>query len=114
MSPDSVGGRTVAEQLQRSLRRLAIATVILYLALISGGIKVYLDGKNTTNALCTFRQDLVVRVLGSTDFLKEHPEGIPGISPKIILEGISNQQRTITALKDLNCPEVPIPKKEKS
>lgn len=106
MSPDSVGGKTVAEQLQRALRRLALATVLLYVGLIGGGIKVYLDAKNTNDALCTFRQDLVVRVIGSTDFLKKNPEGIPGIPPKIILEGISNQQKTITALKDLNCPSM--------
>lgn len=104
MTPDSVGGKTVADQLQRSLRKLAIATVLLYVGLIAGGIKVYLDAKNTNDALCTFRQDLIVRVLSSTDFLKKHPKGIPGIPPKIILEGISNQQKTITALKDLNCP----------
>lgn len=113
MTPDSIGGNTVADQLRRSLRRLAISTVILYLALIGGGIKVYLDSKNTTDALCAFRQDLITRVLASTDFLRDNPEGIPGISPKIILEGIANQTRTITALKDLSCESpvnVPKPK----
>lgn len=104
MTPDSVGGITAASKLRRSLRRLAIATVILYLALIAAGVKVYSDSKNTSDALCTFRQDLVTRVLASTDFLRDHPKGIPGIPPKFILESIANQQRTITSLKDLHCP----------
>lgn len=106
MTPESVGGRTVADHLIRSLRILAVMTVLLYLGLIAGGIKVYLDAKNTNNVLCTFRQDLIVRVLASSNFLEDNPKGIPGVPTKVILEQIKNQQRTITALQGLDCQNV--------
>lgn len=105
MSPDSVGGISVADRLRRSLRRLAIATVILYVALCAAGIKVYLDQRNTTESLCTLRTDLRLRVDSSIEFLKEHPQGIPGIPAKTILDGIQNQRKSIIALNGLNCPE---------
>lgn len=116
MTPDTVGGKTVAESLQRSLRRLAVATVVLYLALISGGLKVYLDGKGTVDALCAFRQDIERRALASQDFLEEHPSGLPkaGITPKLILEQQANYQRTITSLKGLECEPLVIPKKKEN
>lgn len=103
MTPVSLGGITMADHLRRSLRRLAIATVLLYLALIAGGVLVYIDQRNTANALCTFRQDLERRVLASTDFLKDNPKGVPGIPPRYIVLSINNQTKTITALKSLNC-----------
>lgn len=111
MSPDKTaakGGMTVAEALQKSLHRLSIATVVLALLLLGGGVKVYLDGRATTKALCTFRADLAQRAVTATQYLKDHPNGAPGIPAKTILEGISNQQRTILALKDLDCARVPV------
>lgn len=101
---DGKGPKTTQDVLRTSLRRLTIATAVLYLALVAGGIKVYLDQKNTTETLCTLRDDLRTRVDASINFLTEHPEGIPGISPKTILEGIENQRKTIVALNGLNCP----------
>lgn len=96
-------GKEVAVTLNRSLRGLIIATIVLYLVLAVGGILVYSQGRTTTQALCTFRDDLTLRVVNSIKFLKEHPNGIPGIPPRTILEGIQNQQRTILALKELSC-----------
>lgn len=96
-------GETTAGALRRALRRLALATVVLYVILIAGGIKVYVDNKHTTDTLCEFRTDLETRVVGSILFLREHPGGIPGISSKTIVDQITNQQRTIEALADLDC-----------
>lgn len=103
MTPDSVGGVTVAEKLRRSLRRLAIATAILYLALVLGGLKVYLANRQTTQTLCTLRDDLRNRVDASVAFLQEHPAGIPGVPTGVILKGIEDQRKTIIALNNLNC-----------
>lgn len=100
-------GLGTAAVLRKSLKRLVWATVLLYVVLFAIGLKVYLDGRNTTKALCTLRTDLQVRVNSSIDFLSEHPEGIPGISPKMIRDGIENQQRTISALQGLDCPPKP-------
>lgn len=94
--------------LQRTLKRLVIATVLLYLVLLSGGIWVYFEGRTTNKALCTLRDDLTIRVLSSIKFLKEHPKGLPGIPASTLIESIENQQRTILALKDLDCStEIP-------
>lgn len=113
MSPDHTpsgkgGGKTVAQVLQRSLRILTAATAILYVLLLAAGVKVYLDGRNTTRVLCTYRADLAARVIASTQFLKNNPEGAVGIDAKTILENIENQQRAILAFKDLNCSSVDV------
>lgn len=99
--------RTVAEDLQRALRLLTAATIVLYLICIGVAVKVYTDSRSTTDALCTLRTDLVKRVNSSRNFLKDHPNGVSGISPKVIIDGIDNQQRSIEALKGLDCPPTP-------
>lgn len=98
---------TTAESLRKSLRRLVAATLVLYLVMGAVALKIYIDGRATHDSLCTFRADLANRALASTDFLRDHPNGVAGIPPKIILEGIYNQQRTIVALKDLDCEQPP-------
>ena len=65
------------------------------------------DAQVTTTALCALRTDLERRVATSEAFLAEHPDGIPGISPKVIRDGIVNQQRTISALSGIDCPKNP-------
>lgn len=89
--------------LWRSLKRLTIATVILYLVLIAGGIKVYVDSKNTTDTLCIIRDDFQQRVDTSFRFLKDHPKGVPGFPPGVILKWGNQQQQTLNALNHLNC-----------
>ena len=61
------------------------------------------DAKITTAALCALRTDLERRVASSRAFLAEHPDGIPGISAKVIRDGIVNQQSTISALSGIDC-----------
>ena len=58
-------------------------------------------------ALCILRSDLQTRVDTSIAFLKEHPDGIPGIPAATLQQSIDNQQRTILALQLLECPETP-------
>jgi hypothetical protein len=96
--------KTTQDVLRRSLRRLALATVLLYLILGGLWLKVYLDQKNTTKTLCTLRDDLRKRVDASVNFLADHPNGVPGIPAKTILDGIKNQRDTIIALNGLDCP----------
>lgn len=105
--PPETRGLETATVLRKSLRRLAIATTVLYLVLIAGGLKVYFDARNTTRALCTLRDDLTRRVQASTQFLKDHPNGIEGITPKLVLDGIANQTRTIKSLEGLSCDTIP-------
>jgi hypothetical protein len=96
------------------LRWLVIATVGLYLALALVGTYVYVDGVHrredleeiavqTNDALCALRVDLEARVAASEQFLEDNPNGIPGLPAAVIRTGITNQQRTIEALGDLEC-----------
>jgi hypothetical protein len=59
----------------------------------------------TTNqvALCAFRNDIVARIAASEQFLEEHPNGIPGISPATIRTNLRAQRQTVDALSVLNC-----------
>lgn len=66
-------------------------------------LKIYEDGQNTSKALCSYREDLIQRTVSSLQFLKDHPEGIPNVPTKTLLDSLSNQQRAIIALRDLNC-----------
>lgn len=77
------------QMLNRNTRALALKT--------SG------DARVTTSALCALRNDLKVRVASSRSFLAEHPNGIPGISAKVVRDGIANQERTIAALSNIDC-----------
>ena len=104
--------------LQRTLRALVIATVVMYVALAGLGLYVYVSGNNqraaladtvntTTMALCALRPDLETRVASSERFLEENPSGVPGIPAKLIQDNIRNQQRTVDALSGLSCEAVP-------
>jgi hypothetical protein len=61
------------------------------------------ESAHTKHALCALRGDLQQRIDSSTRFLVEHPQGIPGVSPKLIRDGIQNQRRTVHALRSLHC-----------
>lgn len=93
----------VAIQIRRSLRILLIATVVLYLGVLGIAVWTWSTANTNNDALCALRVDLQKRVANSQTFLKENPEGIPGISVRIVQDGIENQQRTISALSGLSC-----------
>ena len=57
----------------------------------------------THTALCSLRSDLQRRVDASKAFLKEHPEGIPGISSAEIQRSTDSQEQTVKALDILKC-----------
>ena len=62
---------------------------------------------DSNDALCALRVDLEKRVASSEQFLRENPDGIPGIPAKTIRDGVTNQQRTIKALSQLACSAKP-------
>jgi hypothetical protein len=104
----------IAYELRRGLRRLTIATVLLYLGLIvvfglgwrdasSARHDLQREEARTNAALCTLRGDLEQRAKASADYLAEHPEGLPGIPASIIKSNLTGQRRTIAALSGLQC-----------
>jgi hypothetical protein len=60
-------------------------------------------GEEAHVAVCALRTDLERRVQASRKFLRENPEGIPGIPAATIQQGIDNQQKTIDVLGVLDC-----------
>jgi hypothetical protein len=102
------------QSIKRSLRTIAISTVVLYCCLAVAGIAgwqirvndlKHVNAIATQNqtALCALRTDLERRVETSKQFLLDNPNGIPGISGATIRQSITNQESTIDALSNLNC-----------
>jgi hypothetical protein len=97
----------VGTQIKHWLRILTLSTIALYLllgaALGYGWYALHRDEARTNTALCSLRADREQSNASSREFLREHPHGIPGISPAAIRQGIANQQRTIDSLSGLRC-----------
>lgn len=104
----------IATELRRLLMHLTIATAALYAVVIVLIMFVWIDSgakrealqtqtDRTNHALCTLRNDLDRRTIASKEFLREHPEGLPGIPAAVIRTSIQNQEQTIRALATLKC-----------
>lgn len=107
-----LSGPDIADQIQAALRRLLIATCVLYLLLFGAVGYVVWEVRNqhsssarSTRALCALRSDLQSRVNNSRTFLTNHPRGLPGlgISAASLQSTIDGQLRTIIALSGLDC-----------
>jgi hypothetical protein len=96
-------GTDIVRSIKRTLHVLVGLTAVLFVLLALLGVKAYHDANVSTGALCALRSDLEKRVESSRAFLLEHPDGIIGISPKTIQDGITNQERTISALSGIAC-----------
>jgi hypothetical protein len=110
------GPLRILNEIVRVQQRMTRATVILYLVLaLFGGLAwtirshdvAVINGIATTNqqALCAFQDDVRSRVASSEQFLEEHPNGIPGISPATIRTNLRAQRQTVDALSVLNCED---------
>lgn len=107
-------GHPAGNELRKALKLLTAATIAVYIALAGLGVIGWIDASNkrtdieqlaeeTNTALCKFRAGLENQVAGSEDFLKENPQGIPGLSAEAIQASIDRQRTTIKSLSDLDC-----------
>lgn len=98
-----------AKELRKTLRILIAMTCILYI--VVGGIAVltYRQSVVNTRALCTIRQNAQTRADQTTDFLKDHPNGIAGITVEDLRRSIDASNATVKALDDVSCSEPPTP-----
>lgn len=64
------------------------------------------QGQLAHDALCALNQRNIDRIATSRQFLREHPDGIPGIPAKIIRDGIKADQSTVNVLNHTlgECP----------
>lgn len=99
----SGGAREAVRQIKRTLHLLVGATVVIFLLAIGVAVYAAAGQKTTHDALCNLRDERVREVEASRKFLKENPNGIPGISRVQILQGIEIQQTTVQALEPLQC-----------
>ena len=65
--------------------------------------KLIRDGQQAHDVLCIFKSKLKRDIRASQDFLREHPEGIPGIPVALIAKSLSDNKRDLRSLKGLKC-----------
>lgn len=99
---DDTASKAVRD-IKKTLRRLVIATVVLFVGLVSGVLYTWSVSRNNQKALCTYRADVEARIQQGELFLIEHPRGVQGISPEAIKQGLDNQRRVAAAFQDVNC-----------
>lgn len=112
LGAQSEGAKDAADQANRNQIAAAKAALVAQ-------AKINAEQEKATIALCSFVEDLRLRVEDqkaklrrSREFLKEHPNGISGISKSVIQAGVMadentlrNQQRTLRSLdQPLDCP----------
>lgn len=56
------------------------------------------DGQESHKAICALVADYHKRIVDGEQFIKAHPNGIPGIPGSIILNSIQNEKRTAKIL----------------
>lgn len=65
--------------------------------------RLALAGEQAHNALCVLKGDYQTRLERSRRFLKENPNGVDGITPALIQQGIAQAQTTLDSLAGLEC-----------
>lgn len=60
-------------------------------------------GQQAHNGLCVLKADERDRVRDGESFIKQHPEGLAGISAATIQQSLDNQKKTIAALSAIRC-----------
>jgi len=110
----------LVEQKLKSLQT-AITVALSFIILLSVGVsavmftQTYRLGQDSARfqertkeahaALCAFKVDLEKRHANGLEFLREHPNGIPGITAAELQRAINTQKATLDALGILNCRE---------
>lgn len=104
----------IRAQILHSIKLLSRATIVLYLSVVLvAGLGFWSaqqqrkalarETEKTVMALCTFRADLQRRYEAGVDFLRENPDGIPGITAEDLQRSLDNQKSTLDALEGLPC-----------
>lgn len=102
------------QAIYRTLHNLVVGTVALWVLVVVFSIGGLLVGKKEVTqirrdellalrALCTERNSFDQSIRATEDFLKTHPNGIPGISRAVILRGLHQTEQARRALADIHC-----------
>lgn len=104
-----IGGRaaTDARNASEAARDLTVAHGRLLARVDADAVTARRTARQSTDALCALRGELRDRVTASQDFLRENPEGIPGIPDELLRDRLREQRRAVGALSPLRCSRSP-------
>lgn len=105
-TPRRQADKDLNEYLHKLSRRLTIVIVCASIVIIWMYIQNRhrsQQGQEAHTALCVFKEDLRKRMLFAEDFLKDNPNGIPGIRASVLRTSIANQKATLKSLATLSC-----------
>jgi hypothetical protein len=68
-----------------------------------GVSSLYLVARNNRDSLCSLKADIQLRFVTGKQFLKDHPNGIPGITAETLRQSVRNQKATLDSLSGLDC-----------
>lgn len=98
-----MSANSTARDIKRTLRWLVVATIVVYIASGTVAIIAQHNAHNAHTALCALRADVERRAASTRVFLREHPEGIPGIPVATLRASEETAMRTVRALSMLDC-----------
>lgn len=93
------------DRLHRFFVRVMIIFALLGFTVAGSVVYVYTTSENNKEALCAYQADLVQRVASGEQFLKDNPNGIPGISEQTIRASIDSLKQSLKSFAIVNCPE---------
>lgn len=98
------------DQIKRAYLLLVATTVGLFLWVAIFSVFAFVwnnrratEGQQARDALCVLKQDIISRHNAGVEFLKDNPDGTPGIPKSVILNSLKSQEATIDALRSLKC-----------
>lgn len=96
-------------RLARFFRRVLAIFALLGVTVSITAYFTWQTSQDVKEGLCALRQDAERRVILGDQFLKENPNGIPGISVDSLRRSIKNSKETANSLAHLNCPAPELP-----
>jgi len=96
-------GAAYDERLKRFYTRTLIAFALCFFSTAGTLLYVFRQGDENRTSLCALRLEAENRVAQGEQFLKDNPQGIPGITPQMIQRSLETSRTTISALSNLNC-----------
>lgn len=91
------------ERLHRFFFRVLIIFAVLGITVSATAYFTWETAKESKDGLCAIRHDSERRVSLGEQFLKENPNGIPGISTDSLRRSVNNAKETVESLSSLHC-----------
>lgn len=92
------------ERLHRFVVKIVVIFALLGLTVAASVYYVYTTSNTNKDALCAMRYDAERRVELAEEFLRDNPDGIPGLSIDSLRRSTNNAKQTAKALSSIDCP----------